>query len=88
MADGFDGMEMNVRTPAPSPPHPGAIVPHRQPANEQGGAVQTKVEADDVVFDNERTNPIRADDFAGPDEDPERTKSLPSSASQNSRAPP
>jgi hypothetical protein len=45
----------------------------RQPANEQRGAVQTEVEADAVVFDNERTNPIRADDFAGPDEDPEGT---------------
>jgi hypothetical protein len=41
-------------------PHPGAIVPHRQPGNEQRGAVQTKVEADAVVFDNERTNPKRA----------------------------
>ena len=53
----WDGDER--KDPGAVPPHPGAIVPHRQPANEQRGAVQTKVEADAVVFDNERTNPSK-----------------------------
>src|SRR4030095_5951526 len=61
------------KDPGAVPPHPGAIVPHRQPANEQRGAVQTKVEADAFVCDNVPTTPIRADDFAGRDEDPEGT---------------
>jgi hypothetical protein len=71
--DAIPGDGGRVRWDAVRRPHPDAIVPHCQPATEERGAVQSKVEAEAVVFDNERTNPKRADDAAGPDDDPERT---------------
>ncbi len=60
----WDGNER--KDPGAVAPHPGAIVPHHQPATDDRGAVKSKVEADAVVFDNERTNPRSGDDYAVP----------------------